>query len=75
MIGNELHMSKEIVKKILIQDLGMKKLDVKLVLHNLTKEQKDRPLTLCMDFAEQLEVDFWIMSSLVMKHGVISMIR
>jgi hypothetical protein len=34
-------------------DLGMRKLAAKLVPRSLTEEQKERHLTLCMDFAEQ----------------------
>jgi hypothetical protein len=33
----------------------MRKLAAKLVTRNLTEEQKDRRLTLCMGFAEQLQ--------------------
>jgi hypothetical protein len=47
-------MSRETIRKILVQDLGMRKLAANLVPRNLMEEQKDRHLTLCMDFAEQL---------------------
>jgi transposase len=57
MIADELDMSKETVRKILLQDLGMRKLAVKRMPRNLTEEQKDRHLTLCMDFVEQLQED------------------
>jgi hypothetical protein len=55
-----------------------RELAAKLMLQNLMEEQKDRHLALCINFMEQLQEDkkiiFWIVSSLVMKHGVISMI-
>jgi hypothetical protein len=54
MIADELDVSKETVRDILIQNVGMRKLAAKLVPRNLTEEQKDRRLTLCSDFAEQL---------------------
>jgi hypothetical protein len=38
MIADELDMSKETVRKILVQDLGMRKLAAKLVLQNLMME-------------------------------------
>jgi hypothetical protein len=53
-IADELDNSKETVRKILVQDLGMRK---QLVPQNLTEEEKDRRLTLCMDFAEHLQED------------------
>jgi hypothetical protein len=44
----------------------MRKLAAKLVPRNLKEEEKERHLTLCMDFAEQLQEDhFWNVSSLV----------
>jgi hypothetical protein len=78
MIVGEPDMSKDILRNVLVQDLGMRTLATKLVPRNLTEEQKDRRLTLCMDFEELIQEDifffFWIVSSLVTKHGVISMI-
>jgi hypothetical protein len=71
--ADELDMSKETVRKISIQDLDMKKLEAKLVPRNLTKEQKGRCLTRAWTLRNK-EIIFWIVSSLVMKHGVISMI-
>jgi hypothetical protein len=42
MVPDELDMSKETVRKISVQDLGMRKLVAKLMLRNLEKEQKGR---------------------------------
>jgi hypothetical protein len=53
MTAGGLDMSKETV----VQDLGMRKLAAKLVPRNLTTQQKDRRLTSCMDFKEQLQQD------------------
>jgi hypothetical protein len=57
MIADELVMIKMTVRNILVQDLGMRKLSRKPMLRNLAEEQKDRHLTLCMGFAEQLQGD------------------
>jgi hypothetical protein len=46
-------MSKETVRKILVQDLGMRKLAAKLMPRNFMEKQKDRCLILCTDLAEQ----------------------
>jgi hypothetical protein len=74
LIADEFNMSKETVRKILVQDLGMRKLEVKLMPQNLTEEQKDRHLTLCVDFPEQLQDDNFLdyVITLGMEHGVIS---
>jgi hypothetical protein len=57
LVTDALNMSKETVRKILVQDLGLRKLAAKLVTRNLMEEQKDRDLPLCMDFPEQLQED------------------
>jgi hypothetical protein len=57
MISYELDMSKGTVRKILVPDLGMRKLAAKFVPRNLTEEKKDRCFTLCMDFREQIQED------------------
>jgi hypothetical protein len=73
MIADELDMSKEAVRDILIHNAGicMRNLAANLVHTNLTKEQKDRHLTLCSDFAGQLQGD---VPPLVIKRSIISMI-
>jgi hypothetical protein len=73
MVADELHMSKETVRNILVQDYDMRNLAANLSPRNLREEQKDRHLILRMDFAEQFQEDnLWNVSSLVMKPGVIS---
>jgi hypothetical protein len=42
MIADELDMSKDIVRTILVQDFGMRNFETKLLPLNLTEEQKDR---------------------------------
>jgi hypothetical protein len=75
MIADEIDMIKDYVRNISVQDLGMRKLAAKLTLQNLTKEQNDRCLSLCIDFLDQLRQDnFLDRVIMMMKHGVISMI-
>jgi hypothetical protein len=57
MAAGALDMSKETVRDIVVQNLGMRKLAAKLMPRNLTEEQKDRRLTSCMDFEELLQYD------------------
>jgi hypothetical protein len=52
-IAYELDMSTETVRKMFVQDLGMRKLTVKFMI----EKRKDRHLILCMDFPEQLQED------------------
>jgi hypothetical protein len=66
---DELDMSKEAVREILIQDLGIRKLAEKLVQRNWTD------VSLCAwTLWSNLKIICWSVSSLVMKHGVTSMI-
>jgi hypothetical protein len=75
MAAGALDMSKETVRDIVVQDLGMRELVAKLVPLNLTEEQKDRRLISCMDFEELFQYDnFWTVSSLIMKHNNNNMI-
>jgi hypothetical protein len=54
MIADELDMSEKAVRKILVNDLDMRMLVVEHAPRNMTEEQKNRDLTLCTDFTEQL---------------------
>jgi predicted transcriptional regulator len=56
MIAYELDVSKETLRKVSVQDIGMRKLTAKFMLRNLMEERKDKHLTLCMDFAEEVHV-------------------
>jgi hypothetical protein len=57
MIADELEMNKETFRKILVEDLGMRKSAAKLVLQNLV-EQKGICLTLCMVFVNNFKNSF-----------------
>jgi hypothetical protein len=46
MTADELDMGKETLRKMLVQDLGIRKLAVKLLPRNVTEEEKVRRLTL-----------------------------
>lgn len=57
MLSGELNINRETVRKILIEDLSMKKLCAKMVPKNLSEEQKHVRMTVAQDCLEQLEND------------------
>jgi orotate phosphoribosyltransferase-like protein len=63
MIADELDMSKETVRKILVQDLGMRRLATKLMPQNLMGEQKT-DISLCARTLQNnfKKILFWIIS-------------
>ena len=67
-IAKQVNIDRETVRKVLIEDLNMRKVCVKMVPKELTEEQKQRRVTICQDHLESLN-DIWAMSSQVMKHG------
>jgi hypothetical protein len=75
MIADEFDMSKETVRKIFVQDLGMRKLATKHVPQTWQRNRRiDISLCAWTLWNNFKKIIFWIMSSLVIKHGVISMI-
>jgi len=59
-------------RKILTEDLDMRKVCAKMVPKELTEKQKQRRVTICQDLLERQD-DIWAMSSQVMKHGSTNM--
>jgi len=59
---------RETVRKILTEDLDLRKVCAKMVPNELTEEQKQRRVTICQDILETQD-DIWAVSSQVMKHG------
>ncbi|KAL4126684.1 hypothetical protein QTP88_010893 [Uroleucon formosanum] len=57
MLSDELNINRETVRKILIEDLSMKKICAKMVPKNLSEEQKHVRMTVAQDCLEQLEND------------------
>jgi hypothetical protein len=62
MMAQELNLDRETVRKILTEDLGMRKVSAKLVPRILSDEQKQRRLDVCSDLSRQLAEgnNFWI---------------
>jgi len=50
-------MNLEIVRLILTEELGMRKICTKVVPRNLTEQQQDAQLSICADLLEQVEAD------------------
>jgi len=52
-IAEQVNIDREIVRKILTEDLDMRKVCAKMVPKELTKEQKQRRVTICHDLLER----------------------
>ncbi|VVC30360.1 Pheromone/general odorant binding protein,Transposase, type 1 [Cinara cedri] len=57
MLADELNLKRETVRKILTDDLSMKKLCAKMVPKNLSVEQKHERMSISQDCLEQVEAD------------------
>jgi len=57
MIADELDMNSERVRRIIIEDLGMRKICAKMVPRLLNERQKVRRVQVCRDILEQLETE------------------
>jgi len=51
--AEQVNINRETVRKVLIEDLDMRKVCAKMVPKELTKEQKQRRVTICQDFLER----------------------
>jgi histone-lysine N-methyltransferase SETMAR len=54
MMAEELNLDRETVKKILTEDLGMRKVSARMVPQILSDDQKQRQLDICSDLSRQL---------------------
>ena len=52
-IAEQVNINRETVRKILIEDLDMRKVCAKIVPKELTKKQKQRRVTICQDLLER----------------------
>jgi len=66
-IAEQVNINRETVRKILTEDLDMRKVCAKMVSQELAEEQKQRRVTICQDFWTG-KMTFWAVSSQVMKH-------
>ena len=65
-IANEVGMDKEMVRAILVDTLGMRKVCAKMVLPRLlTEEQKAQQLNACRDIFQQVEPDEKFLGSVI----------
>ena len=67
-IAEQVDIDRETVRKILTEDLDMRKVCAEIVPKELTEEQKQRRVTICHDLWGS-KMTFWAVSSQVMKHG------
>jgi len=67
-VAEQVNINRKTVKKILTEDLDMRKVYAKMVPKELTKEQKQRRVTIFQAFWRG-KMTFWAMSSQAMKHG------
>lgn len=65
MMADELHLSRETVRKILTEDLLMRKISAKMVPKILTDEQKERRVQVCVDLSTRIEEDSDLVSKIV----------
>jgi len=54
-IAEQVNIDRETVRKILTEDLDMRKVCAKMVPNKLTEEQKQRRVTICQDLLERQE--------------------
>jgi len=66
-IAEQVNIDRETVRKILTEDLDMRKGCAKMVPKELTEEQKQRRVTICQDFMRG-KMTFLAVSSQIMKH-------
>jgi len=57
MIADEVNVNQEAVRRILIEELGMRKICAKMVPRNLTEQQRDARVSICAELPEQVEAD------------------
>ena len=57
MTADEVNVNREAVRRILTEELGMRKMCAKMVSRNLTKQQQYARLSVCADLLEKVEAD------------------
>ena len=67
-IAEQVNIDGETVRKILSEDLDMRKVCAEMVPNKLIEKQKQRRVTICQTFWRG-KITFWAVSSQVMKHG------
>ena len=57
MIADEVNVNQEAVRRILSEELGMRKICAKMVPRNLTQQQRDARVSVSAELLEQVEAD------------------
>jgi len=57
MIADEVNVNQEAVRRILTEELGMRKICTKMVPINLTQQQRDARMSISAELLEQVEAD------------------
>jgi len=57
MIADEVNVNQESVRRILTEELGMRKICAKMVARNLIEQQRDARVSVCAELLEQVEAD------------------
>ena len=57
MIADEVNVNRGAVRRILTEELGLRKICAKMVARNLTEEQRDARVSVCAELLEQVEAD------------------
>jgi len=57
MNADEVNVNWEAVRRILTEELGMRKICAKMVPRNLTEQQRDAWVSVCAELLEQVEAD------------------
>jgi len=65
MIADEVNVNWEAVRRILTEDLGMRKICAKMVPRNLTEQQWDAQVSVCAEMLEQVEADPELMERVI----------
>ena len=65
MIADEVNMIQEAIRRILTEELGMRKICAKMVPRNLTQQQWDAWVSICVELLEQVEADPELMERVI----------
>ena len=65
MIADEVNLNPEAVRRILTEELWMRKVCAKMVPRNLTEQQRDARVSVCAGLLEQAEADPELMERLI----------
>ena len=65
MIADEVNVNREAVRRLLSEELGMRKNCAKMVPRNLTEQHRDARVSVCAELLEEVEADPELMKRVV----------